>query len=140
MTAADVTSTSDSGAKTRMHRLIVCTTCRRDGSPEDEASDGGRLYRAVEALFDGWRDRHGCVLSGVECMSGCNRSCTVGLAAAGKPSYLFGGLAPTAETAADALALIAQYRDKADGVLERRDRPASFRRGILAKIPAAFTP
>ncbi len=122
------------------HRLIVCTTCRREGSPADAPADGGRLYEQVRTLFDDWPDRSGCALTGVECMSGCNRSCTIGLSAPGKPSYLFGGLAPTAETAADALALVAQYRDKADGVLERRARPPSFRRGILAKIPAAFTP
>lgn len=121
------------------HRLIICTTCRREGAPADAPSDGGRLYAMALALFDDWPDRQGCAVTGVECMSGCNRSCTVGLAAPAKPSYLFGGLAPTAETAADALALIAQYRDKSDGVLERRTRPASFRRGILAKIPAAFT-
>lgn len=121
------------------HRLIVCTTCHREGSPGEAPPDGSELFAMVRALFDGWPGRDGCVLTGVECMSGCNRSCTVGLAGPGKPSYLFGGLAPTEETAADALALIAQYRDKADGVLERRNRPPSFRRGILAKIPAAFT-
>ena len=121
------------------HQLIICTTCRREGLPAEAPADGGRLYEAVRNLFETWPDRDGCVLTGVECMSGCNRSCTVGLAAPGKPSYLFGGLAPTEETAADALALVAQYRDKTDGVLERRSRPESFRRGILAKIPAAFT-
>ncbi len=26
------------------HRLIVCTTCRREGSPVDAPADGGRLY------------------------------------------------------------------------------------------------
>ncbi len=139
MTAADVTSIRDDGVKSPQHRLIVCTTCRREGSTADAPSDGCALYETVRALFDVWSDRGGCVLIGVECMSGCNRSCTVGLAAPGKPSYLFGGLAPTAETAADALALVAQYRDKPDGVLEQRTRPLSFRRGILAKIPAAFS-
>jgi predicted metal-binding protein len=79
-------------------------------------------------------------LTGIECMSGCNRSCTIGLAAPGKPSYLFGGLPPTDDSAADSLALAIQYRNSADGVLERRTRPLSFRRGILAKIPGAFLP
>jgi predicted metal-binding protein len=134
-----MTTTDDDYAPNPLHRLIVCTTCRREGSPAGDPPDGGMLYETVRALFDVWSDRSGCVLTGVECMSGCNRSCTIGLAAPGKPSYLFGGLAPTAETAADALALVAQYRDKPDGVLERRARPPSFRRGILAKIPAAFS-
>ena len=120
------------------HRLIICTTCRREDSPADGASDGGRLYDMAEALFDATLDRRGCVLIGVECMSGCNRSCTVGLAGPGKPSYLFGDLPPNEEAAADAVALVEQYCGNADGLLERRSRPPSFRRGILAKIPAAF--
>lgn len=139
MTATDMTTAQNDGAKSPPHRLIICTTCRREGSAADSPPDGGALYEEVRALFEIWPDRGGCVLIGVECMSGCNRSCTVGLAAPGKPSYLFGGLAPTEETAADALELVAQYRDKPDGVLERRARPTSFRRGILAKIPAAFS-
>ena len=132
--------TIDAGtiAQAQTHRLIICTTCRREDSPPNELTDGGRLYDIVRGQFGGWPDRDGCALVGVECMSGCNRSCTVGLAAPGKPSYLFGGLLPTAETAADALALVKQYRDSADGILERRRRPPSFHRGILAKIPAAF--
>ena len=137
--AGDVDPNEDRSVQSPQHRLIVCTTCRREGSTADAPPDGGALYERVRALFDAWPDSDGCALTGVECMSGCNRSCTVGLAAPGKPSYLFGGLAPTEETAVDALALVAQYRDKADGVLERRARPPSFRRGILAKIPAAFS-
>ena len=136
---ADADSSGDRSVQSLQHRLIVCTTCRREGSTPDSRPDGGALYDTVRALFDAWPGRGGCVLTGVECMSGCNRSCTIGLAAPGKPSYLFGGLAPTEETAVDALALVAQYRDKADGVLERRARPSSFRRGILAKIPSAFS-
>jgi predicted metal-binding protein len=124
----------------QLHRLIVCTTCRREGSPAEGPSDGARLHDKVKALFDASPDLRGCVLTGIECMSGCNRSCTIGLAAPGKPSYLFGGLQPTDESAADSLALAIQYRNSADGVLERRTRPLSFRRGILAKIPGAFLP
>ena len=126
------------GSHRPLHRLIICTTCRREGSPVDAPSDGGRLHDKVQALFDASPDRRGFVVTGVECMSGCNRSCTVALAAPGKPSYLFGGLPPSDETAVDSLALAIQYRNSADGDLARRSRPSSFRRGILARIPAAF--
>lgn len=126
------------GSHRQLHRLIVCTTCRREGSPADGPSDGWRLHDKVQALFNASPDRQGFVVTGVECMSGCNRSCTIGLAAPGKPSYLFGGLPPSDGTAVDLLALAIQYCNSADGDLERRSRPSSFRRGILAKIPAAF--
>jgi predicted metal-binding protein len=133
-----MTAIRDGAPSGSVHRLIVCTTCRREGAPEEAPSDGGKLFEAIQALFSASPDRRDCAVTGVECMSGCNRSCTIGLAAPGKPSYLFGGLPPTAETAADALALARQYRDSVDGVLERRSRPPSFRKGILARIPAAF--
>ncbi len=121
-----------------MNRLIVCTTCRREGTPREGPTDGGKLYEMVRAVVERRADRANWILSGVECMSGCNRSCTVGLAGPGKPSYLFGDLPPNEEAAADAVALVEQYCGNADGLLERRSRPPSFRRGILAKIPAAF--
>jgi predicted metal-binding protein len=121
-----------------MNRLIVCTTCRREETSREAPSDGGKLFEKVRSLVDSRDDRRDWVLTGVECMSGCNRSCTIGLSGAGRPSYLFGDLSPNDETAADAVALVEQYCNSADGTLQRRDRPASFRRGILAKIPAAF--
>jgi 5,6-dimethylbenzimidazole synthase len=96
-----------------------------------------KLYEAVRALLADWPDRDGYTVLDIECMSGCGQACTVGLSAPGKPGYLFGGLDPTAETAAQALELVLLYRDSVDGVLPRAERPIAFRKGILARIPAA---
>jgi len=118
------------------HVLHVCTTCRRlPGSP-DVPRDGAALYEAIRAASMRQPDRPELILNAVECMSGCNRACTVGLSAPGKTSYLFGDLAANAETATQALELAALYCASGSGVLMRAERPALFRAGILARIPA----
>ena len=90
------------------------------------------LFEAVSNLLV---HRGDITVNGVECMSGCDRACTIALSAAGKPSYLFGDKQPNAETATAALALAAQYLASETGDLPRAERPAAFRSGILARIP-----
>ena len=118
------------------HVLHVCTTCRPPGADPAAMRDGARLFAAVEALYREWAGRAAVALDPVECMSGCERACTVALSGPGKPAYLFGDKQPTAETAQAALDLAAQYLASETGDLPRQDRPAPFRRGILARIPA----
>jgi predicted metal-binding protein len=101
----------------------------------DRPRDGLTLFEAVEALYRTWPRRYDIALKPVECMSGCDRACTIALSAGGKPSYLFGDKVPTRETAAAALALAIQYLDSPGGTLPRGERPALFRGGILARIP-----
>ncbi|MEC4589816.1 MULTISPECIES: DUF1636 family protein [Nitrospirillum] len=117
------------------HTLHICVTCRPKGASPEAVRDGRLLYEAVAALHADWPGRDLVALNGVECMSGCDRACTVALSGAGKPSYLFCDKAPTPETAAAALDLAAQYAASDTGVLMRGDRPGPFRSGILAKIP-----
>ena len=113
---------------TSRHALHVCVTCRRP--------DGLTLYGLVEALYRDWPRKGEIALKPVECLSGCDRACTVAVSADGKPAYLFGDKAPTGETAAAALDLAALYLDSADGLLPRGERPLPFRCGILARIPS----
>jgi predicted metal-binding protein len=122
------------------HVLHVCTTCRPPEADPAAPRDGARLFALVEALYRDWPERADVTLHPVECMSGCDRACTVALSAPAKPGYLFGDKRPTAETARAALALAAQYAASETGNLPRSERPEPFRRGILAKIPAPPTP
>ena len=115
--------------------LHVCTTCRPPGTDPAAPRDGAKLFALVEALYYDWPGRADVTLHPVECMSGCDRACTVALSAPGKPSYLFGDKQPNVETAAAALDLAAQYAASATGDLPRSARPEPFRRGILARIP-----
>jgi predicted metal-binding protein len=117
------------------HALHVCVTCRRPDWAADRPRDGLTLYQMVEAAYRLWHRRTEMALKPVECMSGCDRACTVGLSGEGKPGYLFCDTVPTEETAISALQLASQYLDSADGTLPRGERPLPFRGGILARIP-----
>lgn len=111
-----------------MSELIVCTTCR---GPHEGA--GQALLEEVEnlALARDWT----LPLRGVACMGGCGQGCTAALQAAGKHSYLFGGLRPDAATAADLLEVARQHAEAADGRLEWALRPERLKTGLLARLP-----
>jgi len=108
--------------------LIVCTTCR---TPHEGA--GQALLEEVENLALA-RD---CALPvrGVACLGGCGQGCTAALQAAGKHSYLFGGLPPDAGAAADLLEIARQHAQAADGRLEWAQRPERLKTCLLARLP-----
>lgn len=111
-----------------MTELIVCTTCR---TPHEGA--GQALLEEVENLALA-RDS-ALPVRGVACMGGCGQGCTAALQAAGKHSYLFGGLSPDEGTAADLLEIARQHAEAADGRLEWSLRPEALKRGLLARLP-----
>lgn len=108
-----------------MSRLVICTTCA-DGQ-------GQALLEAVEneALA---RD---CTLAihGQACMAACKQSCTAALQGTGKHSYLFGQLAPDADSVAALLAVATQHAEPGDGLLAWDRRPERLRRGLVARLP-----
>lgn len=118
------------------HVLHICTTCRPPGTDPAAPRDGDALYGLVAALYRDWPGRAHIALNPVECMSGCDRACTVALSGPDKPSYMFGDKQPNAETAAAALEMAEQYVASESGLLPRKERPEPFRKGILAQIPA----
>jgi predicted metal-binding protein len=122
--------------------VIVCTTCRPVDVPRDQPAPGAALLEAVQVAA--W-DVDPALLAhvrirGVECMTGCNRACTVTFQAAGKYLYYFGDLIADAETAAHILACAQLHANTPDGTLLRNDRPARLRNGILARIPPLQLP
>lgn len=118
--------------------VIVCTTCRPAGVPRDQPAHGAALFEAVQiAAFDLDPAQLAQVrIRGVECMTGCNRACTVTFQAAGKYLYYFGDLTADTETAQHILACAQLHATAVDGTLLRNDRPARLRNGILARIPS----
>jgi predicted metal-binding protein len=122
-----------------IHLLHICTRCRRPGTAPGAAStDGRRLFDEVEAQLAALPDPPAIRLNGIDCMSGCNRSCTIAVAAPGKPTYLFGDLLPEPGCAAQIIDLARLYRESEDGVLLRASRPPALRSGILARIPGGI--
>ena len=121
--------------------VIICTTCRPADVPRDLPAPGATLFEAVQvAAWDVDPAQLASLrIRGVECMTGCNRACTVTFQAAGKYLYYFGDLAADAETAEHILECAQLHAATPDGTLLRNDRPARLRNGILARIPPLAT-
>lgn len=132
-----MTETNMNAGPAPITEVIVCTTCRPAHVPRDQPAPGAALFEAVQiAAWDVDPAQLAQVrIRSVECMTGCNRACTVTFQAAGKYLYYFGDLAADAETAQHILACAQLHARTPDGTLLRNDRPTRLRNGILARIP-----
>ena len=121
---------------TKSHRITICTSCRHKGSdcrPGYELI--ARLRAAIEAAGDSVTEDF--EVSGVACMAGCDRPCTVAYHGTRKATYLFGDIEP--DTDIDDLVAFAQhYAVLHDGWCSSVDRPGKLRKSTLARVPAAM--
>lgn len=118
------------------HKITVCTSCRHKGSdcrPGYELI--AKLRAAIAAAGDTLPEEF--EISGVACMAGCDRPCTVAYHGSRKATYLFGDIEPDADID-DLVAFARQYAYLADGWCSSVDRPGKLRRTTLARVPAAI--
>jgi len=111
--------------------VFICITCR--GKDGDEQRPGSLLFDAVSARS---RDclAGDVTVTPVECLSVCKRPCTVALAAPGKWTYVVGDL-DHRDHVDDVIATAVRYGTTADGIIPWRERPQSFRKGVVSRIP-----
>ena len=122
---------------TPTHRISVCTSCKHKGQPCKPGYDLiSRLRAAIEAAGDAVPGAF--EVSGVACMSGCDRPCTVAYHGTRKATYLFGDIDPE-DDIDDLVAFARQYALLQDGWCSSVDRPGKLRRTTLARVPAALT-
>ncbi|MEO1732792.1 MAG: DUF1636 domain-containing protein [Pseudomonadota bacterium] len=118
------------------HRITVCTSCRHKGT---ECRPGyaliDRLRRAIAVAGDAVPDSF--EISGVACMAGCDRPCTVAYHASRKATYLFGDIDPDTDID-DLVAFARQFAYLQDGWCSSVDRPGKLRTSTLARVPAAL--
>ncbi|WP_428484814.1 DUF1636 family protein [Rhodopila sp.] len=117
--------------------VFICITCR--GEAADAERPGALLFDAVSA---GVRDRAACdlAITPVECLSVCKRPCTLALAATGKWTYVIGGLDHQTHVE-DVIATAMRYGATTNGIIPWRERPQSFRKGVISRIPPlGFSP
>ena len=110
--------------------LHVCITCRAGWMPEEgQPCPGARLHAALsqDAAPEGVR------LCTVECLSACGKGPAIALSAPGSWSYIHGPLA--VEDAAALLAYAAAYAAAPEGLVPWRERPALFRKHVIARMP-----
>ena len=118
------------------HALFVCRSCAFSRSQREYVGQRGGHHLLSSLL------RHqeqsplppGFKIEAVDCLSACDRPCTIALAAAGKNTLMFGDLQPLHSTAA-VLQLAHQYYSSSDGIVPRQSRPEALQKGILARIP-----
>lgn len=117
-------------------RITVCTSCRHKGTtcrPGYELI--ARLRAAISAAGDAIPEAF--EISGVACMAGCDRPCTVAFHSTRKATYLFGDM--TAEDdISDLVSFARQYAHLHDGWCSSVDRPGKLRSSTLARVPAAI--
>jgi predicted metal-binding protein len=115
--------------------LFVCVTCRGQAtSPvqSEEPRPGARLLAAINAV-PGER-REGLTIEPVECLSNCNRACTVAVTAPGKWTYVLGALDPDLH-ANDVLAFARLHRAHEAGLPAWRERPEYVRKNTISRVP-----
>ena len=118
------------------HRITVCTSCRHKGTecrPGYELIE--RLRRAIAAAGDAVPETF--EISGVACMAGCDRPCTVAYHGTRKATYLFGDIDPQTDID-DLVSFARQYAYLQDGWCSSVDRPGKLRTATLARVPAAI--
>ncbi|NEQ54343.1 MAG: DUF1636 domain-containing protein [Leptolyngbya sp. SIO3F4] len=118
------------------HTLFICTSCNfAAGQREHLGQRGG--YLLWQSLLKCQQQEQllpNVNVQPVECLSACNRFCTIALASPEKNTLMFGDL-PALDSATAIVQLATQYATSRDGVIPRRDRPALLQKGILARIP-----
>ena len=83
---------------------------------------------------NGSRTKPEFALRPIECLSVCKRPCTVALAAPGKWTYVVGDLNREAHLE-DIVAAARRYAASPAGIVPWRERPLSFRKGVVSRTP-----
>ena len=118
------------------HRITICTSCRHKGTecrPGFELIE--KLRQAIAQAGDFVPDDF--EISGVACMAGCDRPCTVAYHGTRKATYLFGDIDPETDVE-DLVTFARQYAYLHDGWCSSVDRPGKLRASTLARVPAAM--
>ena len=112
--------------------IHVCTACRRQREDLPEGYDQPGI--ALAAVLDERLAGSGIAVVPVECLSVCKRPCTIAIAAEGKWTYLIGDL--DTDTHLDEIVGAAEaYAASANGIVPWKERPQSFRKGVVARVP-----
>ena len=120
--------------------MFVCITCRAEvggNAPDDQPRAGARLFAAIEAVPSELRPA--LTVVPVECLSNCNRACTVAVTAPGKWTYVLGALDPEVH-AHDVLTFARLHQQHEAGLPPWRERPEYIRKNTVARVPALAVP
>jgi predicted metal-binding protein len=112
--------------------VFICVSCRRRLGDGAEAFDrpGCGLASALRREFYG----SDVTIAEVDCLAVCTRPCTLALAGANKWTYLIGDLEPASHLE-EIIAAVKGFVASENGIVAWRERPPSFRKGVVARVP-----
>lgn len=114
--------------------IHVCTACRRARADLPEGYDQPGLALAEALAAELAAKGSTIAVLPVECLAVCKRPCTIALSADGKWTYLIGDL--DTDTHLDEIVGAAEaYAASANGIVPWKERPQSFRKGVVARVP-----
>lgn len=114
--------------------LSVCLRCRPPTWQGPDAARPGAILveRVAGALAGGARVP--LTVRAIRCLSQCKRPCVAAFSGAGRFTYLFGDLDPDRDVGA-LVECLDLYASRADGFMERWERPEVMRAGVLGRVP-----
>jgi predicted metal-binding protein len=117
--------------------LFVCMACAAKELGGEKP--GPLLLAAVQERLAAALAGEGAIatqltIAPVECLAVCKRPATVALAGPGKWTYVVGDLDPALH-APEVLAAALAYAATTDGIVPWRERPQTFRKGVISRIP-----
>jgi predicted metal-binding protein len=113
--------------------LHVCVSCRAGEDADATPRAGLRLHDALVEALQRQDGQPAFKIAAAECLSNCSRGCSAALTGRARWSYVYGDLN---EALADELiAGTEQYAATNDGLVPWRERPAIFRKSVIARIP-----
>ena len=116
--------------------LHVCVTCLAGEDRETVPRAGRRLHDGLVDTLRRQADPATFRIVEAECLSNCNRGCSVALSGPGRWSYVYGDLNETSVD--DLLAGASRYAATTDGLVPWRERPPIFRKGVIARVPPSI--
>jgi predicted metal-binding protein len=111
--------------------VFVCVSCGREQTNGADAAPGTRLAAALERRLAA---NSGVIVAAVECLAVCKRPCTIALTGAQRWTYVIGDLDP-AQHADEVAAAALAYQASDNGIVPWKDRPQTFRKGVISRIP-----
>ncbi|WKW50827.1 DUF1636 domain-containing protein [Rhodomicrobium lacus] len=112
--------------------VFVCVLCGRDPADKAAPPAGRALYEALAAEREAGADTR-FHIEPAQCLSNCNRGLTVAIAGPDRWTYMFGEL--TIEDAPSIYRGCAANAETEDGLVPWNERPACFRRALIARVP-----
>jgi len=111
--------------------IFICVSCTVEGARSDQP--GRDLFETVKGKLAA-RPECTAIVKAVDCLAVCKRPCTIALSGEGKWTYVVGDLGPEVN-ADDVIAAAEAYGATANGIIPWRERPQSFRKGVISRIP-----